>query len=197
MPPIKVVSAYRMRSPGHCGRGAEFPQDAREKEDDSMSSANSSVLVAYFSHSGTTREAAKQVKEMTGGDLFEIVAAESYPRDYGAVVERAKKELAEKRLPELKEGVEDMTRYGTVFLGYPNWCDAMPRPVAAFLARHDISGKRVAPFCTHEGTGLGRSVAEVRELCPRSMVLHGLAVRGGNAGNAQKEISGWLTNIIP
>lgn len=152
------------------------------------------VLVAYFSHSGNTREVAKQVKEKAGGDIFEIAAAEQYPSDYDEVVERARKELSEKYLPKLKTKAENIGAYDVVFVGYPDWWSTIPRPVATFLTEHDLSGKTIAPFCTHEVSGLGRSVEGIRELCPRSTVLDGLAIRGRNAKKAQNEISEWLAN---
>lgn len=37
------------------------------------------VLVAYFSHSGNTREMARQIAEATNGDLFEIVPQSAFP----------------------------------------------------------------------------------------------------------------------
>ena len=49
------------------------------------------VLVAYFSHSGNTREVARQISEATGGDLFEIVPATPYPTEYRAVVDQGEK----------------------------------------------------------------------------------------------------------
>jgi flavodoxin len=49
--------------------------------------------VAYFSHSGNTRVIANQIHESVGGDIFEIVAVDPYPRNYHEVVEQAQKEL--------------------------------------------------------------------------------------------------------
>lgn len=169
-----------------------------ERRDDIVSStsgasgAKNKVLVAYFSHSGNTREVARQVHEKAGGDLFEIAAVEQYPSDYDEVVEKARKELAERYLPELKAEVENADKYGTIFVGYPNWWGTIPRPVAAFLSELELSGKIVMPFCTHEGSGLGRSVEDIKELCPRSTVREGLAIRGRDAKKAQKRISEWL-----
>ena len=49
------------------------------------------VLVAYFSRSGNTKAIANHIKELTGGDLFEIQTAKPYPADYHACTEVAKK----------------------------------------------------------------------------------------------------------
>ena len=71
----------------------------------------------------------------------------------------------------------------------------MPMPVATFLSEHDFAGKTIAPFCTHEGSRLGRSVADIRKLCPGATVLEGLAIRGRDAGNAQGDVAEWLRGI--
>jgi flavodoxin len=36
------------------------------------------ILVAYFSHSGNTREIAEQIHKIAGGDIFEIKTVEPY-----------------------------------------------------------------------------------------------------------------------
>jgi flavodoxin len=153
------------------------------------------ILVAYFSHSGNTQEIARQIHESIGGDIFEIVAVDPYPRDYDAVVAQARKELDEEYRPRLKTNVKNMEAYNVVFVGHPNWWGTMPMPVATFLSGYDFSGKTIAPFCTHEGSGLGRSVADIKGLCPQSTVTDGLAVRGGGVRKAQDEVSGWLRGI--
>jgi flavodoxin len=153
------------------------------------------ILVAYFSHSGNTRVIAKQIHDNVGGDIFEIVAVDPYPSDYDEVVERAGKELREKYRPKLKTKVENMAAYSMVFVGYPNWWGTMPMPVATFLSEYDFSGKTIVPFCTNEGSQLGRSVIDIRALCLQSTILNGLAIRGGGVKKAQNEVSKWLRNI--
>jgi flavodoxin len=156
---------------------------------------NVSALSAYFSHSGNTHLIADQIHENVGGDIFEIVPVDPYPREYNEVVEQTRKELGEDYRPQLKTHVGDMDLYGLVFVGYPNWWGTVPRPVATFLSEYDLSGKTIAPFCTHGGGGLGRSVQEIRGLCSQSTVLDGLAVRDGSVKNAQTQVADWLRSI--
>ena len=155
----------------------------------------SSVLVAYFSHSGNTRMIAEQIHKNAGGKMFEILSVNNYPADYDAVVEQAKKELDTEFRPRLKTKVTDMDSYTTVFVGYPNWWGTMPRPVAAFLSDYDFAQKTIAPFCTHEGSGMGRSVTDIRNLCPAATILDGLAIRGGSVNHDQDAVAGWLREI--
>jgi len=154
-----------------------------------------SVLIAYFSHSGNTQTVARQIQEITGGDLFEISPAEPYPRNYDAVVELARKELRADSRPTLKSLVSNLGTYDTVYLGYPNWCATIPMALFTFLENQDLSGKSIRPFCTHEGSGLGRSVTDIRRLCPDSAVEDGLAIRGGSVSGAQRAVQEWIARM--
>lgn len=158
-------------------------------------SATSGVLVAYFSWSGNTREIANQIHKIVGGHLFEIVSVDKYPSDYNQCVDQAKKELDADYLPKLVSDVEDIRSYDVVFIGYPNWWGTVPRPVASFLSRCNHHGKTIAPFCTHGGDRLGQSVEDILKICPQTAVLEGLAIRGGDARNAQNRVSEWLRKI--
>ncbi|WXG42255.1 MAG: flavodoxin [Candidatus Freyarchaeum deiterrae] len=166
-----------------------------KKSDNTSSTEENNILVAYFSHSGNTRVIATQIHESVGGDIFEIVSVDPYPSDYDEVVEQARKELREEYRPKLKTKVENMKSYNVVFIGHPNWWGTIPMPVATFLSEYDFSGKTIVPFCTHEGSRQGRSVTDIKKLCPQSTILDGLAVRGGDVKNAQNEVSKWLRKI--
>src|SRR5512145_340191 len=79
-----------------------------------------------------------------------------------------------------------------ILRGYPNWCGTVPMAVCTFLAAHGFAGKTILPFCTHEGSGLGRSERDIARLCPGAKVLKGLAIQGSAAQGAGKELSAWL-----
>ena len=64
--------------------------------------------------------------------------------------------------------------------------------VFTFLEQVDFSGKTVYPFCTHEGSGMGHSEADIRRLCPGARVEKGLAIHGADVGRAEKSIARWL-----
>ena len=58
-----------------------------------------------------------------------------------------------------------------------------------------IKGKRIAPFCTHEGSGLGRSTKDIGKLSPESRILQGLAIYGSKVKEEDKKIEEWLKNM--
>ena len=174
-----------------------------------MKGNDGKCLIAYFSRPGknyvngtivdlpvgNTEVIATMIQKMITGDLFHIESVNAYPVDYAETTEVAKEELRTNARPALTRHVEDMASYDTVFLGYPNWWGTMPMPVYTFLEEYDFSKKTIAPFCTHEGSGLGRSVSDIRKACPQSTVLDGIAIRGGDVKNAKNDISGWLRDI--
>ena len=191
---IKVKEASAPSTNPRKGRGNEVTE-SKAKSDNTSGKRENNILVAYFSHSGNTRVIANQIRESVGGDIYEIVTIDPYPTDYDDVVEQARKELREDYRPKLKTKVENMESYKVVFVGYPNWWGTIPKPVAAFLSEYDFSGKTIAPFCTHEGSRLGRSVTDIKELRPQSTILDGLAVRGRNVKKVQNEVSEWVYRI--
>ena len=157
--------------------------------------ADSKILVVYFSHSGNTRAIAKQIHGKVGGTLVEIETVQPYSRVHNEAVEQARKEVNEEAFPKLKTKIENMASYETVFLGYPNWWRTIPRPVATFLSENDFTGKSIAAFCTHGGGGLGRSISDIKKMCPRATVFDGLDVYESSVRNAEREVSAWLHKI--
>jgi flavodoxin len=166
----------------------------------------SKLLIAYFSRKGdnyvggrivnlpigNTEVAARTLQQLTGGDTFRIDTVKPYPADYTETTEVAKQELRQQARPALMARVDRMSAYDILLLGYPNWWSTMPMAVCTFLESYDFAGKTILPFCTHEGSGMGRSEGDIRKLCPGAEVLKGLPIIGGNVQNAEATLSAWL-----
>lgn len=153
------------------------------------------VLIVYYSRSGNTRAMAQTIHSLVGGDIVELETVRPYPKEYRATTEQAKKELEANFYPPLKDSVGDIGAYDVVFVGSPSWWGTFASPVRGFLAQHDFSGKKMIPFITHEGSGLGKSVSDLKLLCPGATIFEGCAVRGSNVAGAHAEISQWLKRI--
>jgi flavodoxin len=163
-------------------------------------------LIAYYSRKGqnyvngdivdlpvgNTEVAARMIQAVTRGDLFRLETIREYPEDYGRTTDVAREELRQNARPTLKDRPKSIDGYDNVFLGYPNWCGTAPMPVFTFLECYDFSGKTIIPFCTHEGSGMGRSESDIRKACPGGKVLSGLAIRGGIVQGAEQDIRRWV-----
>ncbi len=153
------------------------------------------VLVAYFSKTGNTETIANMIAGYTGGDLFRVETVGVYPDEYNDLIEVAKQEQDNDERPELAATVENMDGYQTIFFGFPNWWGTMPMAMFTFLESYDFTGKTVIPFCTHEGSALGRSEGDIAELIPDAELLEGLAVRGSNVDGAENDVADWLRGL--
>lgn len=163
------------------------------------------ILIAYFSHKGenysngsivklekgNTERAAEILAKVTGGDLFEIRREKKYPFSYKECVSESRRELQENARPKLAEDI-DITGYDEIYLGFPNWCGTMPMPVWTFLENHDFTGKRVFPFCTNEGSGMGKSEADLIRLLPGIEAEKGLPIHGSSVDTSEEEIKAWV-----
>lgn len=158
-----------------------------------MISKNKKPLVAYFSKSGNTETIAKIIHELTEGDIYHIETVKSYPVDYKQTTEVAKKELRTNDRPKLKEHELNISKYDIIFLGYPNWWGTMPMAVYTFLESQDFSETTIIPFCTHGGGGVGKSVQEIRECCPKANVGEVLSIYGRR--KTKSDIEKWLKNL--
>lgn len=153
------------------------------------------ILVVYFTWGGNSRTLAGYARDITGGDIFEIVPAQPYPSQYRATTEQARKELDDNYLPAIKNQINNLSSYDTIILCYPNWWGTIPQIVKRFLQDNDFSGKTIAPICTHEGSRMGRSLTDIRALCPNSTITEGLDVRGGSVGGARNTVRDWINKI--
>lgn len=193
------------------------PEDSTSAEQQPTSEQESGVLVAYFSWAdnavidgevdavaspsvtapGNVQQLAQWVSERTGGDLFSIQVTEPYSSDWDACLERANQERAEDARPELTASVEQLERYDTVFLGYPNWWYGVPMALLSFLEENDLSDKQVYLFCSHGTGGLASSVEQIDEALPDSTALseNVFDVYEEDASSSQQDILAWLEEL--
>ncbi|MDR3049804.1 MAG: NAD(P)H-dependent oxidoreductase [Elusimicrobiota bacterium] len=150
------------------------------------------VLTAYFSWSGNSRNIAEQIHSQVGGDIFEIKTVNAYPKDYEPTTQAAKKEQEINARPKLAMQVNNINSYDVIFLVYPIWWGTMPMAVFTFLESYNFSGKTIAVFCAHGGSGFGQSINDIKKLLPQTIVREGLAIRGGLSSRSQNDIKTWL-----
>jgi len=164
-------------------------------------------LIVYFSRAGeqysvgnitegNTAIVAKMIAEKTGGDLFEVkLANDTYPTGYTELTEVAEKEKNSRARPEIIGNVENFADYDTVFIGSPVWWGDMPMALYTFIEQYDWANKTVAPFTTHEGSGLG-NIPENIKSATGAKVLSGLAIYGHEAQNNREstsdKVNSWL-----
>ena len=144
---------------------------------------------------GNTAYAAEHIAKATGADIFEIDTVKPYADAYKECCKEAVAEKAANARPEIK-GTVDVSGYDTIFVCFPNWCGTAPMCVFTFLENCDLSGKRIAPLCTNEGSGLANSEADLAASCAGAEMCPGLSVRGHQAKDSYEAIADWAKAIV-
>ena len=150
-------------------------------------------LVVYFSCTGNTKAVAEKIAELCDADLYEITAAQPYTAEdlnYNNSNCRANREMNDENArPAISSQTIDLSGYDTVFIGYPIWWGTMPRIINTFLDTYDLSDKTVMPFCTSGGSGVSRSVSDIKKAESKADVRDGLRASGANDRNLEKWLS--------
>ena len=127
-------------------------------------------------------------------DLFQVLPEKEYSADYTKCTEEAQAELRAAARPAYKGDI-DVSPYDTIVVGYPIWWGTFPMPLWTFMENHDFSGKKIIPFSTHEGSGLGSSVSDLKKICTSATVTAGVAIKGSRANDCDAEIAKIVANI--
>lgn len=163
-------------------------------------------LIAYFSRAdenymngelkyipkGNTEIVAELLQDITKADLLKIEMKNPYSADYKECVAQAKADLDNNVRPELVNLPESLKDYTIIYLGYPNYCGTTPMPVLSFLEKYDLSGVKIRPFCTQEGSGLGRSENDIFNAAPGAVLEVGCAIKGTEAKDSEELLRQWV-----
>ena len=158
--------------------------------------AHSDVLIAYFSATGTTKGVAERIASVTGGDLYEIQAADPYTEDdlnYNDDNSRSTKEQNDKSVrPEIGSEEISLEGYTTIYLGFPIWWGEEPRIMDTFVEKYNFEGITVIPFCTSGGSGIGKSGPNMEALAGSGSWLQGERFDGNVS---EEELQSWIESL--
>lgn len=166
----------------------------------------SKAIVIFFSHAGenysvgnievgNTKIVADYITEVTGADQFEVVAVKSYDMPYNKLIDVAKKEQQAGEKPTFKGKIDNLADYDIVFVGTPIWWGTFPQVMFTFFDTYDLSGKKVYPFSTHEGSGLGSIVRDLRRIYPKADIQKGFSIYGHDVRTGKDKVTKWLAGI--
>ena len=167
-------------------------------------------LVVYFSRrgqnyfggkilsiaKGNSERIAEYIRDAVDADVFEIRTIKTYPEDYHACTEEAKAELRNNIRPRLEEYLEGLRKYDNIFVVGPCWWGTYPMAMFTQLEDLDFTGKRVMPVMTHEGSGLGTAVRDLKKTCRGAKVVKGLAIQGSRTAESEQTVAEWARKNI-
>lgn len=154
-----------------------------------FSRADENYAVGYIDK-GNTEIVAEFVQELTGADMFKVEPAVPYAADYQTCIEEAKQRIGN---APIKEKLTDIADYDTVFIMSPIYWGTYAPEVETALTGLDFTGKTVRVISTHEGSGLGSMIDDVKKMCRDANVdSKGLAIKGSSVKASKAAIKKWL-----
>ncbi len=178
------------------------------------------AIVVFFSHAGenysvgnikmgNTKIVADYISELIGADQAEIVTHKYDGMAYKPLCDLAQDEQINDERPdfELKLTTSNGTAlqpsnsdnpfadYDTIFIGGPVWWGTYPQVMFSFFDRYDLNGKTIYPFTTHEGSGLGSCVSDIKKNYPRANVQKGFSIYGHDVRTGKTKVENWLKGL--
>ena len=154
------------------------------------------ALVVYFSASGVTKKVATKLASAIGADIFEIVPKELYTSadlNWMDKKSRSTVEMNDRNCrPEIASKVDDMSKYDTVYVGFPVWWYREPSIIDTFMEAYDFTGKKVITFCTSGGSGLGDSAKNMQALASGAKVIDG---KKFSSGVSEADLKKWADSL--
>ncbi len=126
----------------------------------------SKKLVAYFSASGVTANAAKALAEAAGANIYEIKPEVPYTKDDLNWMDKSSRSTVEMQDKSSRPAIADknanISACDTIFVGFPIWWYIAPTIINTFLESYDFSGKTIILFATSGGSGFGKTVDNLK-----------------------------------
>ena len=156
---VLVMAALLAISLSACSKGEKTKESKQMK-----------VLVAYFSASGVTEGMAKQLADVTDGDLHKIQPAQPYTEadlDWRDKQSRSTLEMQDKNSrPAITDKLTNMQDYDVIYVGFPIWWYTAPTIINTFMESYDFKGKTVIPFATSGGSDIKKACEDLKAAYP-------------------------------
>lgn len=144
--------------------------------------------VVFYSLSGNTQAAAKEIAEGIGADLIELKLVKPFPTEKSKQLALGGMQAMFGMKPAIQELSKNIKEYDVLILGTPIWAGKIAAPVHSFLNKYQILDKIVAVFTFSGGGDNKRCIAKLSKRLPRLKVEVALANRDSDLAihNADK-----------
>jgi flavodoxin len=152
-------------------------------------------LVVYYSRSGNTRFAAEKISQKIGGDIEEIIDKKRRKGPLGFVIGGFDATRGRKTdIAEIKKSPRD---YDLIVVGTPMWNKRITPAVRTYLEDNKFSEKRVALFCTNNGSQSERVFKTLKEIMNGCIFVGELAISNAQKDreDTEKKIAEWSKSL--
>ena len=123
-------------------------------------------LVIYYSLSGNTEEAAKQIAGRLGAELLKLETVKPMPKRFAAQILVGGGQVLMNHIPALKPLGKDLGAYDEIILGSPIWNSKGVPAVNAFLQDEAAAAKVTSLFFLSGGGETQKGLAAITKKLP-------------------------------
>ena len=152
------------------------------------------VTVIYFSATGTTKKVAVSLSEALKSDLIEIIPKEKYSSNdlnYNDASSRVSKEHNDSNSRPAIANVIDVSKYDTIYLGYPIWWSDAPKIIYSFLDKYNLKNKKLFLFSTSASSNMTTSVNNIKNYQKDLNILN---IRRFSSSFTKEDITDFVNN---
>ena len=149
--------------------------------------SGASLLISDNELKGSNQLLAEMLEDIIGSESVAItLTGEKYPSSYNDTINVAGKELRAMARPSIEP--IDVTAYDSIILIYPLWWNSIPMPVATFLEENEFTDKTIYLIATQGSSGYGKTIREIRDLCPNAKLIVGTSIYCEDIVDARTEL---------
>lgn len=152
-------------------------------------------LVVYYSQTGTTAKVAEQIALAKGADIVELQCEVPYPDTYQGTIEESREECMNGTGRALVNAGMDLSKYDTIYVGYPIWYGTFAPPIVTFVNENDLTDKAVVLFCTYGSGGRKASERDFKKLCPETRVIDTYGISARKIDIVADDVAAFLSHL--
>ena len=154
-----------------------------------FSRADENYSVGYV-NKGNTEYVAEYVKEFTNADMFKVEPLVPYAKDYQTCIKEAKDRVGN---APIKNTINDISMYEVIYIMTPIYWGTYAPEIETAIKDLDFTGKIIRIVTTHEGSGIGNVVNDIKRVCNGAIILDdAIAIVGSQAKESKSIIENWI-----
>ena len=142
-----------------------------------------------YINKGNTEYIAEYVRDYVGADMFKVEPLVPYSKEYEICIKEAKDRVGN---APIKNNLSDISNYEVIYIMSPIYWGTYAPEVETAIKDLDFTGKTVRVVTTHEGSGLGNIINDLKRICVGANILDSIAIVGSQAKDSKSRIESWI-----
>lgn len=142
-----------------------------------------------YINKGNTEYIAEYVRDYVGADMFKVEPLVPYSKEYEICIKEAKDRVGN---APIKNTLGDISNYEVIYIMSPVYWGTYAPEVETAIKDLDFTGKTVRVVTTHEGSGLGNIINDLKRICVGANILDSIAIVGSQAKDSKSRIESWV-----